>query len=52
MALMNFKGQFIACFSQAEAALWSYTTDLTQRVVLSDFCEQMMHLLADFNDQF
>ena len=52
LALMEYKGKFMSCFAQAEAALWSYATDLTQRVVLSDFCESMMALLADLNDQF
>ena len=52
LALMEYKGKFIACFSQAETALWHYATDLAQRVVLSDFCETMMALLSDLNDQF
>ena len=52
IALMDYKGKFMSCFAQAEAALWTYSTDLTQRIILSEFCESMMHLLADLNDQF
>lgn len=51
-ALMDYKGKFIACFSKAEATLWSYQSDLTQRIIISDFCEAMSSLLADLNDQF
>ena len=29
LALMDYKGKFIACFAKAEASLWSYSTDLT-----------------------
>lgn len=49
---MNYKGKFIASFARAEAALWSYSTDLTQRIILSEFSETMMQLLADLNDEF
>lgn len=52
LALMDYKGKFIDCFAQTEASLWSFSTDLTQRVVVSEFCENMMLLLADLNDQF
>ena len=52
LALMDYKGKFIACFARAEAALWSYSTDLTQRIILSDFSETMMQLLASLNDEF
>ena len=52
LALMDYKGKFITCFAKAEAALWKYSTDLTQRVILSDFSETMMRLLAGLNDEF
>ena len=51
-ALMDYKGKFIACFAKAEAGLWTHSTDLTQRIIISDFSETMMQLLADLNDQF
>ena len=52
LALMDYKSKFMECFGRAEAALWSYSTDLTQRLVISDFCETMMEQLASLNDQF
>lgn len=52
MTLMDYKGKFMACFAKAEAALWNHSTDLTQRIILSDFCESMMKYLADLNDKF
>ena len=29
LALMDYKGKFISCFARAEAALWTYSTDLS-----------------------
>ena len=49
---MDYKGKFMAIFAKAEAALWSHSTDLTQRIIISDFSETMMQLLADLNDKF
>ena len=52
LALMDYKGKFMASFAKAEALLWRYSTEVTQRVILSDFCETMMHQLAGLNDKF
>ena len=62
LALIDFKSQFLAAFQHAETTIsqlehdkkldQKHITDLAQREILSEFCERMVYLITDLNDQF
>ena len=61
-ALTDFKNRFSAAFEKAEVSIGELETsftegkkhisELAQRVILSEFCERVVRLTAELNDQF